>query len=71
MNPTLQRIIRYLILWGILLLILIVISVIRHWDALVAVVSGTISGFFTSLLSLGLLVGLFIWGFRLMFRGFR
>ena len=63
-----NRIVRYLILWGALFVLLCIISVIRYWDELVAVVSGTFMGYLQAVLYLGLLIGIFVWGFRLLFR---
>lgn len=63
-----NRIVRYLILWGALFVLLCIISVIRYWDELVAVVSGTFMGYLQAVLYLGLLIGIFVWGFRMLFR---
>lgn len=63
-----ERIVRYLILWGILLVILVVISVIRHWDFLVGIVSATFSSYLSMILTIALFAGLIIWGFRLILR---
>lgn len=63
-----NRVVRYLILWGALFVLLCIISVIRYWDELVAVVSGTFMGYLQTVLYLGLLIGIFVWGFRMLFR---
>ena len=63
-----NRGVRYLILWGALFVLLCIISVIRYWDELVAVVSGTFMGYLQTVLYLGLLIGIFVWGFRMLFR---
>lgn len=65
-----QRILRYLILWLVLFAILCLISVIRYWDELVAIAANAFDSYFSLLLSFGLVIGLLIWAFRLMFRGF-
>ena len=65
------RIVRYLLLWLILFGVLCVISVIRHWDALVAIASNTFDSYLSTLISMGLMIGLMIWGLRLLLRGFR
>lgn len=63
-----DRIVRYLILWGILLAILVVVSVIRHWDALAAIVSSAFSSYLSMILAIAVFVGLLVWAFRLLLR---
>lgn len=63
-----NRIVRYLILWGILLIILVVISVVRYWDALTAIVSSAFSSYLSMILAIAVLVGLLFWAFRLLLR---
>jgi len=69
MYTAFQRILRYLILWGIIFAILCIVSVIRHWDLIAAVMSGAFASWISLAISAGVLIGLFVWGFRLMLFG--
>ena len=62
-----HRILRYLILWAVIFVVLIVLSVVRYWDTLVAILSATFSSTLYSLFYYAILFGLIIWGFRLLF----
>ena len=63
-----RRILRYLILWGVLFLILCVISVVRYWDKVGAILSATFSSYLTLLIAGGVIIGLLIWAFRRLLR---
>ena len=63
-----RRILRYLILWGVLFLILCVISVDRYWDKVAAILSATFSSYLTLLIAGGVIIGLLIWAFRRLLR---
>ena len=63
-----RRILRYLILWGVLFLILCVISVVRYWDKVAAMLSTTFSSYLTLLIAGGVIIGLLIWAFRRLLR---
>lgn len=63
-----RRILRYLILWGVLFLILCVISVVRYWDKVAAILSTTFSSYLTLLIAGGVIIGLLIWAFRRLLR---
>jgi len=66
-----RRILRYLILWAALFVILCIISVIRYWDELAIIVSGTFKGYFERIITAAVVGGLIIWGLRTLFRSFR
>ena len=66
-----RRILRYLILWAVLFVILCIISVVRYWDELVAIISGTIYGYIEFIIGVGLLIGLILWGISRLFRTIR
>ena len=66
-----QRFFRYLILWGIMFIILCILSVSRYWDQFINIMSNTLDQYFSALLGVGLLVGILIVGYRLMFRALR
>lgn len=63
-----RRILRYLILWGVLFLILCVISVVRYWDKVAAILSTAFSSYLTLLIAGGVIIGLLIWAFRRLLR---
>ena len=62
------RIMMYIILWIGLFLVLCVISVIKNWSVLAAIISGTIS----ALIGYVFVIGLMIYGIAMILRaGFR
>ena len=63
-----QRILRYLILWGLLFLILCVISVVRYRDELGNILSATVSSYISAIISVVVIGGLLIYGFISLFR---
>lgn len=63
-----QRILRYLVLWGILFLVLCVISVVRYWDELGNILSATVSSYLTVIISIAVFGGLLIYAFISLFR---
>jgi hypothetical protein len=63
-----QRILRYLILWGVLFLVLCVISVVRYWDELGNILSATISSYLTTIITIAVIGGLLIYAIISLFR---
>ena len=62
---TWDRIVGYLLLWVILLIILVAVSVIRHWGVLAAVASSAFSSTLTMIFTVAIIIGLLVWIFRL------
>ncbi len=63
-NTVVGKILMYLAVWGALFLILCVLSIIKNWSVLVAILSSTIY----TLIELMFVIGLMLYGIIMMIR---
>ena len=55
-NAIVRKIIMYVAVWGILFLILCVVSIVKNWNILSTVIGGTLLSLFGYLVVIGLII---------------
>lgn len=63
-----EKIRRYLVIWGLILLFLVVAAVVVYWKEIGKVMSAEVSALFSGIMTVGLILGGIIYLLRLVFR---